>query len=135
MGTLRTRTIRLAYSNPSLRPHLLPILTASMDDAQQIMDLVNRELHTFGDGPKLSLSGRKITTTLTTGILEHFRDEPGHRIDDQDEGYREIMDKDAERDQERLWKMLEPFSSSIRQVRVKRSPRGRGLMDLEITLA
>lgn len=32
MSTLRTATIRLAYENPSLRPHLLPLLTKQADE-------------------------------------------------------------------------------------------------------
>ena len=31
MSTLRTATIRLAYENPELRPHLLPLLTKQAD--------------------------------------------------------------------------------------------------------
>ena len=30
--TLRSRTIRLAYSNPALRPYLLPLLVRTADD-------------------------------------------------------------------------------------------------------
>lgn len=39
MATLRSRLIRLAHTEPSLRPHLLPILTASLGGTVTIHEL------------------------------------------------------------------------------------------------
>ena len=55
MGTLRTSLIRLAHQNPSLRPHLLPILKTARNSFEFLLSVgVN---HDMADAVRMDRGG------------------------------------------------------------------------------
>lgn len=82
--TLRTKVIRLAHTNPALRPHLLPLLkeAASPADRKKKIAAIFKRFKGVGDG---MVSGGKHKIMLAaedyeTVVLEDATDEEIDRL-------------------------------------------------------